>query len=83
MTTSSTSFQRDILPLFTQIDIEHMAEQGVTLNDYSYMSSPANAAAVYQQVSQGLMPPPGSGENSWSSDMVALFQAWIDGGYQP
>ncbi|MEO7194395.1 MAG: hypothetical protein ABIZ05_06170 [Pseudonocardiaceae bacterium] len=83
MTTSTASFQRDILPLFTQIDIEHMAEQGVALNDYSYMSNPANAAEVYQQVSQGLMPPPGSGENRWSSDMVALFQAWIDGGYQP
>ncbi|MGH3772199.1 MAG: hypothetical protein ACRDRW_12515 [Pseudonocardiaceae bacterium] len=83
MTTSTTSFQRDILPLFTQIDIEHMAELGVTLNDYSYMSIPANAAGVYQQVSQGLMPPPGSGENRWSSDMVTLFQTWIDGSYQP
>jgi hypothetical protein len=83
MTTSSTSFQRDILPLFTQMDIEHMAEQGVTLNDYSYMSNPTNAAEVYQQVSQGFMPPPGSGEDRWSSDKVALFQSWIDGGYLP
>jgi len=83
MTASITSFQRDILPLFTQIDIEHMAEQGVMLNDYSYMSNPAHAADVYQQVSQGLMPPPDSGENPWSSDMIALFQGWIDDGYQP
>ncbi|MBV8540021.1 MAG: hypothetical protein JO063_12445 [Pseudonocardiales bacterium] len=83
MTTGTTSFQRDILPLFTQTDIDHMAQQGVTLNDYSYMSDPTHAAGVHQQVSQGLMPPPDSGENRWSSDMVALFQAWIDGGYQP
>jgi hypothetical protein len=35
----TTSFQRDILPLFTQTDIDHMSQFGVILNDYSYMEA--------------------------------------------
>jgi hypothetical protein len=81
----TTSFQGDILPLFTEVDIEHMGGFGVVLNDYAYMSQPDNAAKVYEQVSQGLMPPAPSegGEGAWSPDKVELFKAWIDDGYQP
>jgi hypothetical protein len=81
----TTSFQRDILPLFTQTDIDHMSQFGVILNDYSYMSQPDNAANVYTQVSQGSMPPPPSegGEGPWSPDKVELFNTWIQDGYPP
>jgi hypothetical protein len=80
----TTSFHRDILPLFTATDIDHMEGMGVILNNYSYMSSPSNAAKVYEQVSQGLMPPSdGGGAGPWSPHKVELFKAWIDGGYQP
>lgn len=80
-----TSFQGDILPLFTETDVEHMSSFGVVLDDYAYLSVPDNAAKVYDQVAQGLMPPPPSegGEGAWSPDKVALFKAWIDEGYQP
>jgi hypothetical protein len=81
----TTSFHSDILPLFTETDIDHMGSFGVILNDYSYMSQPDNAATVYQQVSQGSMPPPPSegGEGAWSPDKVELLKSWIDEGYQP
>lgn len=79
----TVSFETDILPLFTTMDIEHMRRAGVTLDDYAYMSQPAHASAVYHTVSTHTMPPSDSGEPSWSSDQVELFKAWMDGGHQP
>jgi hypothetical protein len=79
----TASFANDILPLFTSMDVEHMSELGVQLDDYSYMSQPANAGEVYQEVSSGNMPPSVSGEEPWSEDKVRLFGEWMDGGYQP
>jgi hypothetical protein len=81
---SGVSFAQDILPLFTQTDIDHMQNLGVSLNSYSYMSVPDNANAVYQQVStQQMPPPPPEGEGPWSGANVALFKSWMDGGFQP
>jgi hypothetical protein len=77
------SFKTDILPLFTSMDVEHMRPMGVLLDDYSYLSQPANASGVYNAVSSGSMPPGPSGEQPWSQDTVQLFKAWMDGGYQP
>jgi hypothetical protein len=78
-----TSFKSDILPLFTTIDVEHMKRYGVSLDDYAYMSQPANAKRVHDTVSSGSMPPADSGESRWSPQQVELFKAWMDGGYQP
>jgi hypothetical protein len=55
----------------------------VSLDDYAYMSQPANASRVYEEVSTGAMPPAASGEPRWSQDQVQLFKEWMDGGYQP
>jgi hypothetical protein len=81
------SFASDILPMFTAIDIEHMSEQDVHLDQYDYMSDPtddhANAKNVYQQVSSGSMPPSWSGEKPWRQEVVQTFQDWMTGGYQP
>jgi hypothetical protein len=77
------SFKSDILPLFTSIDVEHMSRFGVSLDDLSYMSQPANAKSVFDTVSSGRMPPADSGEPRWSPEQVQLFKAWMDGGYQP
>ena len=79
----ATSFASDVLPMFTQMDIEHMNEQGVNLSSYDYMKVPANAQSVYEQVSSGGMPPSWSGEKPWTTEMVQTFQDWINGGYQP
>ena len=79
----TVSFKTDILPLFTSMDIEHMSHAGVSLDEYAYMSEPANASSVYDTVSTGTMPPGSSGEPPWSPDQVQLFKAWMDGGYQP
>jgi hypothetical protein len=78
----TVSFKTDILPLFTSMDIEHMSNAGVSLDEYAYMSQPANARSVYDAVSTGTMPPGDSGEPPWPPDQVQLFKAWMDGGYQ-
>jgi hypothetical protein len=59
----TVSFKTDILPLFTSMDIEHMSNAGVLLDEYAYMSQPANAKSVYDTVSTGTMPPGDSGEH--------------------
>jgi len=83
----TVSFEADILPLFTQKDIEHMDRLKVHLSDPAYMSDPeddhAHARHVYECVSIGEMPPASSGEEPWSPEQVELFSRWMAGGYQP
>jgi hypothetical protein len=64
------------------MDIDHMGRVGLSLDDYSSMSRPSIASAVYETVSSGRMPPSDSGEQPRSQDKVQLFKAWMDGGYQ-
>ena len=80
----AVSFKTDVVPLFTGDDIEHMANLGVMLDDYTYMSNPDNAGNVYTKVSTGQMPiDDGGTPHPWSPDKVSLLKAWMDGGYQP
>jgi hypothetical protein len=81
----TVSFEGDILPLFTQKDIEHMDRMRVHLSDYAYMSDPTNDHAhhVYECVSIGEMPPANSAEEPWRPEQVDLFSRWMAGGYQP
>ena len=70
------SFAKDIRPLFRDGDIECMKPGGIDLDDFAWMSVPANASLVYGTVADGSMPP---GE-PWSADRVALFKEWMDAG---
>ena len=79
----AVSFQSDILPLFTQADISHMQGMGVNLNEYSYMSNPTNAAAVYSTLTGNTQPQMPLGGPYWSAAQLQLFQQWMTDGYQP
>lgn len=78
----AVSFATNIRPMFTDMDIAHMKNFGVLLDDFGFMRDPANAQKVLNAVSSGAMPPSDSGETSWSPDQVELFRNWITGGYQ-
>jgi hypothetical protein len=78
----AVSFARDIRPLFTDMDVEHMKHAGVELDDYEYMRDPAHAQNVLEAVSAGRMPPSDSGEPPWPPGRVQLFRDWIAAGYQ-
>lgn len=78
------SFATDILPLFREIDISHMKQFGVDLDDYAYMSKPENAAAVLATLSPSNGNPPSMppGGPWWTPAQLALFQQWQKDGYQ-
>jgi hypothetical protein len=78
----AVSFAQDIRPLFTDMDIAHMKNFGVALDDFGYMRDPAHAQKVLDALSAGRMPPSSSGEPPWSPDNVQLFREWIAAGYQ-
>jgi hypothetical protein len=78
------SFARDILPMFRQIDIEHMSKHKILLDDYTYMSDASgdhrNAQRVEDSLVQQSMPPGGP---YWSAQQVSLFRQWRSDGYRP
>ena len=80
----AVSFERDIKPMFRQIDIDHMKRAGVLLDDYAYMSDPsgdhANAQSVEDRLTNQTMPPGGP---YWSNQQLTLYTQWRSDGYQP
>lgn len=83
------SFAKDIKPLFRPIDTAHMSGFGVKLDDYDYMSDPANDHENAQRVLETLSPQNGNspsmppGGPYWSQEQLALFAKWQSDGYQP
>ena len=73
----NVSFAKDIQPMFTSMDIDHMMK-GMNLGDRDSVFE--HAAAIYDTVSSGTMPPSTSGEPRWSPDMCARFKRWWDQG---
>jgi hypothetical protein len=79
-----TSFQSDILPLFTERDIRAMSK---AFNLASYDDVKTHAAIIYDRIrgiGGAVMPPaPPRGEGPWSQTRIDLFAQWIADGYQP
>jgi hypothetical protein len=73
------SFDKDIKPLMTEADRNHME---FMFDLWSYKDVKDNADDIYDSVSNGRMPPP-QGGGPWSKDKVDLFKQWMDGDYQP
>ena len=79
-----TSFQADILPLFTERDICAMSK---AFNLGSYDDVKAHAAAIYDRIrgvgGAVMPPPPPRGEGPWPQPRIELFAKWMTDGYQP
>jgi hypothetical protein len=75
------SFKKDILPMYTATDIAHMK----FFCDLSKKAdNQKHAQAILKRLKgQGgrVMPPPPL--KAWTKEQIALYQAWIDGGFQP
>ena len=78
------SFEKDIRPLFRQIDIDHMKKYKVLLDNYAYMSDPSNdhgnAQAVEDTLKNQSMPPGGP---YWSDEQLILYGQWKSDGFLP
>jgi len=72
------SYAKDIRPLFTEIDRQHM---DFMFDLWSYEDVKANANEIYDAVANKRMPLPPEGP--WSDDQISLFREWIDGQCQP
>ena len=80
---AAPSFAKDIRPLFTDEDVQHMS---FMFDLSSYDDVKANSAAILDRVSRapgspGIMPPPP--RSPWSAAWVQLFQAWINANFPP
>ncbi|HEU5422869.1 MAG TPA: hypothetical protein VFU72_04960 [Nitrolancea sp.] len=69
-------FAKDIQPLFTQEDIEHMLGVDPDLNLGSYDSVKKRVNDIYRMVSFGAMPP----GHPWPKSQGDLFKRWMDAG---
>jgi hypothetical protein len=75
---TAVTWTNDIQAMFTATDIAHMKTKGIDLS--SYQDVMINAVSIYNRVSSGSMPPPGSGEQPWSPAWVQMFGCWIQQG---
>ncbi|HET9157792.1 MAG TPA: hypothetical protein VFN91_14060 [Myxococcaceae bacterium] len=76
MTAPTTSFAKDIRPLFREKDINSM-KNAFDLSSYDEVR--ANADAILGRVSDGSMPCDGP----WPQAQVDLFRRWVDEGLKP
>ena len=79
-----TSFQDDILPLFTERDIRAMSK---AFNLSNCDDVKAHAVAIYDRIrgigGAVMPPPPPKGDGPWPQERIDLFGRWMDEGYQP
>lgn len=75
------SFAKDIAPMFTEMDVDHMKRYGMDLS--SRDDCEKHATGIYAAVSAGTMPPQGWKEERWTPEMCAKFKTWMDGGFPP
>ena len=78
---TALSFARDIRPLFTDVDVEHMKRFNLDLSDHDSVAE--HADAILGTVTSGKMPPPGEGRERWTGLMCATFQQWMEQGCPP
>jgi hypothetical protein len=76
MATPSTSFAKDIRPLFREKDINSM-KKAFDLSSYDDVRS--HADAILGRVSAGSMPCDGP----WPQAQVELFRRWVEEGLKP
>ncbi len=83
MPDEKVSFERDVRPMFREMDVQHMRGFGVLLDDYAYMSQRENAENVLGFLNgreQPQMPPGGP---FWDSGQLDRLSRWIAEGCAP
>ena len=76
---STTSFSRDIQPLFSEIDVDHM-RWFCDLRDYGDVKSHAPQILGRLKGESGPVMPPQDDGGPWSQCNIDLFEKWISEG---
>ena len=77
---TTLSFAKDIRPLFTDKDVDHMKRFGLDLSDHAHVKE--KAEAILGTVTSGKMPPKGTGD-PWTPQMCDTFKRWMEAGCPP
>ena len=75
------SFAKDIRPLFTDEDVDHMKRFGLDLSDHGDVAK--QSKSIFSVVTAGTMPPPSDGGEPWSQEMCETFRQWMEQGCPP
>jgi hypothetical protein len=81
--TSTTSFTRDIAPLFRPVDIQHMLDPdlGLDLDLSRYETVRAANSRILRRVKAAGRPMPPPPHQRWTAAQTALFERWIAEGF--
>jgi hypothetical protein len=80
--TSTTSFSRDIQPLFRFVDVDHMMDFGLRLRDYEEVKGSAEEIRKRlkkEPADPAVMPP--SPHQRWTRAQTDLFERWMEEGF--
>jgi hypothetical protein len=82
--TKLTSYETDIRPFFTHLDIQAMSK---AFNLASYDDVRKHATAIFDRIrgigGAVMPPPPPRGEGPWPQARIDLFGKWMADGFQP
>jgi hypothetical protein len=79
---TTTSFARDLLPLFRPVDIQHMRNRGLDLTDFNAVRSAATLISKRLKGQEGRrMPPPP--DQPLTDAQIRRFDTWIAEGFPP
>jgi hypothetical protein len=78
----TTSFARDVLPLFRPVDIQHMKNRGLDLTDFDAVRSSATLISkpLKGQGGRRMPPPP---DAPLTAAQIERFDTWIAEGFPP
>jgi hypothetical protein len=76
----TTSFIRDVAPLFRPVDVEHMTDFGIDLSDYQSVKDAAALIAERLRANDDSVMPPHP-HRRWTAAQIALFDQWVADGH--
>ena len=71
------SFAKDIRPLFTDVDVEHMKDVDADFDLSDYDSVKDRATDILNSLTDGSMPP----GQPWPDSDITTFKQWITDGF--